>query len=359
MTDTRIAGFDGLRAVAALMVFAHHAWFELHQRINVGSHGVWLFFVLSGFLIVRILHRQRLAIERGEAGFGQMLLAFAIRRARRLFPVYYLTLGAFAALALVRPVPGFSGGWWPWHWSWTTNLAVVRTGEWPGAFAHLWSLAVEQQFYLAAGLLLLLLPSSRHMAALALAVLLAIAWKLHLTLALDAGIVAVYADPLVNGAMIAWGGILGLMAGRPGFARWKRAAPAGLLLFLMPLLYDQLRTAAGLSAGEVFMAAQILSPLLAGLLLLQIAGAPQTRLVRLLEARPLVRLGTVSYGFYVYHHFLLHLAHRLPEPFPGFQTAASFAASLAVSWASWVLLERPLLAGRPGAWRQRPAGAVA
>src|ERR1700722_18281924 len=98
----RVRGFDGLRAIAFLLVFASHKIYFAHAD-SIGDIGVWLFFVLSGFLITRTLARSRLDIEHGLAGVSERLGSFYLRRTARIFPPYYSLLfffvGGFAFCA--------------------------------------------------------------------------------------------------------------------------------------------------------------------------------------------------------------------------------------------------------------------
>ena len=85
-----IKGFDGIRALAVIVVFFNH-WTAFGRDYHTGDYGVWTFFVLSGFLIIRALHRDRIRVEKG-ASAKSAILEFYGRRALRIFPVYYATL---------------------------------------------------------------------------------------------------------------------------------------------------------------------------------------------------------------------------------------------------------------------------
>ena len=134
---------DGLRGIAALMVFFFHfpigsSVYAIHKVALFGQTGVTLFFVLSGFLITRIL-----LATKGERYFYSK---FYIRRGLRIFPLYYLALGIIFII-----VPWFSGKVAPagqfYYWVYLQNIWLSFQ---PGAAGpiHLWSLAVEEHFYL-------------------------------------------------------------------------------------------------------------------------------------------------------------------------------------------------------------------
>jgi peptidoglycan/LPS O-acetylase OafA/YrhL len=104
--DGRIQGFDGLRAIAFLLVFASDKIYFAHAE-SFGDVGVRLFFVLSGFLITRILARSSSEIEGSPATTPANLGGFYLRRTARFFPPYYLLLAFFAAGSLFTSVEYF------------------------------------------------------------------------------------------------------------------------------------------------------------------------------------------------------------------------------------------------------------
>ena len=129
----RIAQLDGLRAFAFLAVFGNHS-----IPVPLGWVGVDQFFVLSGFLITGILLKAKSSTP--KVFFG----TFYRRRAQRILPAYGTALLLAAAM-------GAAVGWatvWPWLASFCANFANVFYPEKLGPLAPLWSLAVEEQFYL-------------------------------------------------------------------------------------------------------------------------------------------------------------------------------------------------------------------
>ncbi len=162
--NKRIAGFDGLRAIAVLMVFLQHRLFG--DIGEIGHLGVWIFFALSGFLIIGILSAQRLRIEENGSGFVVELKRFLFRRTLRIFPIYYLMLTVMCVLMLF----GIASPNWRAaccsHFAYLSNFWIGSVLHyWPGRYSHLWSLAIEEQFYLVVAPLLLLLAARRHFVA--------------------------------------------------------------------------------------------------------------------------------------------------------------------------------------------------
>jgi peptidoglycan/LPS O-acetylase OafA/YrhL len=348
----RIKGFDGLRGLAVLAVVLQHTT-RLGDTLNIGSYGVYLFFALSGFLIVRILHRERSRIEAGGTGVGRAMRRFFWRRSLRVMPIYYLVLTVFAVLSAFVPLADFAfpDAWW--HFAYLSNVYFGEVeGRWIGRFDHLWSLAVEEQFYLLAAPALLLAPAAWSRTICVLVAVAAVA-QLALMQVTEANDVAVYTNTLVNFGALAIGGLVGLSApARP--AAGGRSGPGLICLALIaavavafPLVGPMPRHLAGLVSGAPFVA----SSLLAALALLAVFLNQEGALTRWLEWRPLAALGTISYGLYLYHKLLPHwmltgLARRLGLAWQApelLEAAVIFLIALAMAALSWVMIERPLL----------------
>lgn len=344
----RIRGFDGLRAVAVLAVLAvflgHRS--PLHGHA-IGHVGVLVFFALSGFLIVGLLNAARTRIEAGASEVEGEMRRFFIHRIRRIFPVYYLVLAALALAALLGlTASGWSWAALPWHILYLSNLFEARAG-WQGALSHLWSLSIEEQFYLFAAPLLLVLPARLHLRACGAVAGVGLISHLAL-LALHAGEVATYTDSLTNFGFLAFGGVLRLSpeSERPGWA--IKALPLlGAVLLVLGLVPDPAALGSWL----------ILTPLLAALFVGGVAWAQESRLVAWLETPMLVYLGRISYGFYLFHNLFW-----IRTPLPGrLDTIAglvlNFAVSFGLAAASWWLIESPILQRRVPWARRQPAAA--
>ncbi|SHM85913.1 acyltransferase family protein [Bradyrhizobium lablabi] len=135
--NIRLAELDGLRGIAIGLVVLFH--FGL---IPVGWVGVQLFFVLSGYLISELLINEK------EQAFSTYTAQFYWRRSLRIFPLYFIYLASMAALHFATGAPESLQADWPYLLTYTTNFGRLRTIDIGPAFTHLWSLAVEEQFYL-------------------------------------------------------------------------------------------------------------------------------------------------------------------------------------------------------------------
>lgn len=144
-----IKQFDGLRAIAVSLVIIAH-WFPVSfvTSVGFGSIGVEIFFVLSGFLITRILISSRTSYDMNSNISRWIFIKnFMIRRALRIFPIYYLLLIILIFLRDYFPNSVFD--YWQWYFFYAQNFLVFKLQMWPGGkLSHLWTLAVEEQVYL-------------------------------------------------------------------------------------------------------------------------------------------------------------------------------------------------------------------
>lgn len=342
---TRIAGFDGVRAIAFLLVFISHKLTIPHHHIY-GSVGVWTFFVLSGLLITSILSEMREQVEAGLNKSWRAVRDFYLRRSARIFPLYYACLAIFALASIFTHFDGFS----------TLDASVyaiygtdILFGAMPqadyGHFGHLWSLSVEEQFYLVFAPLLLFSPR-KYLAHICVVFIgMAVVTKVMLELS-GMDVNAVYVNPMVNFGLLALGGLIaaGSKVEPPRWlVSWPAQAASGLALLAIPIFLGGYR--------DTWNHWAMLVGLIAGLFLFQIARAQSTPVVRFLDWWPLRTLGRVSYGTYLFHQFVhfyniesvLHKLHiNVETPFP-IQVAVELAVTILLATFSWHFFERPIL----------------
>jgi peptidoglycan/LPS O-acetylase OafA/YrhL len=299
----RVPALDGIRAVAAVVVVLFHA------RIGFadGGIGVDMFFVLSGFLITSILLPSAL---QGAVRFK----TFYVRRGLRLLPAYFTVLLAALAASLVWDVPALRGAFFSFFY--VSNWAVAA-GQGLGLLHHTWSLAIEEQFYLLWPLTLVLLVRWAHAqcqrllagvaVALVLSYLTAVAgWALGLSPDL------VWNSTLARGSQLLLGCLLAVAVGlyglpRPSLGR-AQGIVGGVALVALVVLANH-------TVADVWVHILLLWPVVAGLTALVIVGclAPgRSPLSRVLTARPVVAVGKVSYGLYLWHYPILNVVdHEL------------------------------------------------
>lgn len=335
---------DGLRAVAIGAVFVQHFWPSyqwVKHLLPWGGLGVQLFFVLSGFLIVSILLRERERVQLGQRSLPRTLGRFYARRSLRIFPVYYLALSLGFALSL----PGIAAhvGWYA---AYLTNMLPLTGVHNLGAATHFWTLAIEEQFYLLVPLLILGAPGRRTLLTLLLALIcLGPAYRGFAVLegwstaAIVHPVIACF-DAFGAGALLAWASPhqrqrlilrrLGLYVGVPV-----------TLLMLSP---------AKSMFGPTLLVLQPLAWTLAFVWLIDSACREQLGWAgRPLGWRPVTHIGRISYGLYVYHFMVPFVLARIcqllgfvpPKPrwtLIGTWVVLSYLAALA----SWHLMERPI-----------------
>lgn len=146
---------DTLRTIAVLLVLISH-WLidnEFLYKLSLGIYGVTLFFVLSGFLISQILLKSRSVAEKKGQNMFHSVKQFYIRRILRIFPIYYITL-----IILYRYNIESIRDIFIWYITYTQNIFIFLTNDWHGLLSHLWTLAVEEQFYLVWPFVILFIP---------------------------------------------------------------------------------------------------------------------------------------------------------------------------------------------------------
>jgi peptidoglycan/LPS O-acetylase OafA/YrhL len=351
---------DGLRglAVAAVLLFhSGYAW------AGGGFLGVSLFFTLSGFLITSLV-----VAEHAESGRVR-LSAFWARRARRLIPASILALGLALVVALtVVPLSQrigavgdiraalFNVANWRFIWK-RAPYADLRLL--PSPVQHYWSLAIEEQFYLVFPLVAALsLRWGRRGLAVVLGLFAAVSLARQLTID---DVQRVYYGTDTRIAELAVGGLLALarpriVAAAP-FGQGRLADLLGVpalvataLLWWGTDLADE-----GLYRGGFVGIAVVSAALI-------FAAAEGRRLPRLVGVKPLVELGKISYGVYLFHFplFLVLTEERLHVGAAPL-LAVRVAATLLVALASYHVIERPIRTGQALRARLAPlalAGAV-
>jgi peptidoglycan/LPS O-acetylase OafA/YrhL len=337
----RILGFDGLRAVAFTLVFFSHK-ITFADAGPYGHVGVWLFFVLSGFLITRILADERIRIEEGRSTVWSGMRRFYIRRTARIFPPYYLLLAVIAVISLVVHVEDFTPISRIAYLTFTTNLLIELRGYWAGDFGHLWSLAVEEQFYLLFAPLVLLLPRSRTGALCMLVIAIGVTTRLLLEThsAWEPGIGL---NSFVNFALLAVGGLAGLNVLRPlppALTRGSAQLVTLAVFIAVPALFG---------ASPQWIVEGKLDALVAAVLLVQIAQGQRTWLVDVLNWAPLRGIGRISYAAYLVHPFIHFeaLTRELGVSAPlawSLATALEYGATIVIAAASWRFMEKPIIA---------------
>ena len=365
-SGVRIPALDGLRGLAILSVMLHH--FVLYggpQPLGVvdrafyrvmysGWFGVDLFFVLSGFLITGILVDTR--------RHTRYFRTFYVRRALRIFPLYYgfLLLWFWLIPAVVnvddnyREIIQEQG----WYWLYVTNIHFA-IDDWHNHFVigHFWSLAIEEQFYLLWPICVFFLRD--RILILAAFGMMVIALAARFVLGEAGFITAAYVSTPARLDALASGIIIALVVRQPGgLARLQRWAPAvalltGSSLVLVFLWQGGLSTESPLVYTVGF---TMLAIFFAALLTVAVVSGPGTMINRFLSDPRLRLFGAYSYGLYVFHHPIAFYLSKYVVSIQSFPTVGhsqllgqcSFAViagilSFIPAWLSWHLYEAKIL----------------
>jgi peptidoglycan/LPS O-acetylase OafA/YrhL len=367
-------GLDGLRGLAVAAVVAFHL---RPDGLPGGFLGVDLFFVLSGFLITSLLLAE-LDARRDRRGGGHVDLGrFWGRRARRLLPALFITLVG-VTLAARRWLPGWElgrirgdglaalGYIANWHDAFG-HMAYFDTAASPSPFAHLWSLAIEEQIYLLWPLALLglhrLTRGRRGPLAVAVgALVVASAAAMVLTTDHELAYLATHtrAQALLLGALLAvltgTGGLVDRDRSRAEDTdrrRWAVAGAAGLggLITMAVLVHGE---DTWMYHGGFTLAALLGTLAVAGAV--RLAG-PIGSLTRF---APLRVLGRTSYGCYLYHWPVIVFLNEGRTGLGGWTLdAVRIAVVAALTTVSYVLVEQPVRDGRWRGWMERTAAPLA
>lgn len=340
---------DGLRAIAIIFVMIAH-WLHNSIKIDVLKNlpygtGVHLFFVISGFLITKILldFRETNA-ARGNSQF-RSIKSFYIRRSLRIFPIYYLTI--FFLLII-----GFTDihKMMPWLLTYTTNVYLTLNNNYIGSYTHFWSLAVEEQFYLFWGFAAVFIPR-RHLKGTIItlsffSVLLLIYFKLFTGYWLANALVVCQLYTLGLGALIAY-----YLKYKPDFfekinvSMIRAITTIVTLIFILFFVFQKPDPLWEILKAYKEPAATVVYFFL---VLLAIKNGFTGFFKWLLESRVMIYIGKISYGLYVYHLFMGPLFFNFLNRYLKISTTnlgyffIFFAMNMIIATISWYLIEKPI-----------------
>lgn len=350
-----IKALDGLRGLAILLVILFH-----YGYLGCGWIGVQLFFVLSGYLITAILLK-----DRGES-LSTYLKRFYWRRSLRIFPLYYLYLLVLLGTYLALKIPPAFSDQWLYLFTYTYNVRhILPNYDGSQLLIHLWSLSVEEQFYLIWPLLVFVFAGRRFKV-----LLLVIVFAVPLLRLLTSWYLARLGSPplyvgsvmyvitpfqidaFATGALVATIRFPKIKNPRWVFASAVAIALAGGLISqcTSPVMASDRVNSLGfpihlLHHYQYVWGYSVLNCLGGLLILLIVQGAPP---LPFLQSSLLTFVGRISYGIYVYHYGLLATWQKVfPAPDRSLRSLLLFPpyllVTLGISYLSFHFFERKFL----------------
>lgn len=319
---------DSLRAASVLIVLLSHWWSGFAFPINWGMIGVYIFFVISGYVI-----SSSLMIEQAQRRGRLDIPAFYLRRIFRIWPAYFLLI-AF----LYFSGKGFGDDSVAWHLFFLSDLLPVFTKE-TATPVHLWSLSVEQQFYLIWPAALLFFSRKSFIFVCVALIVFSLGSRIYFLTAGDNYMAARFflssnLDCLAAGGMLA-------AAERGAFRISTRVMRAIGLIGVIALGYIITVSINGDYHFDAVFSPSV-AAILASWLLFELRE--NRRFASAVSVQPLLLIGKLSYGIYLYHLSVgAWVAGFVDHTSSAFPLVAGII-TLTLAFVSWHLVEQPLIA---------------
>lgn len=342
---------DGLRAISVLGVIGVHSGLHI---AHAGGFGVQVFFVLSGFLITTLLVRE---FERAGA---IDIAGFYLRRALRLFPA----LGVFLAICTLVSLPSWAAyreqtlHAVPYAVAYSYNWVQALTNPAFGLITHTWSLAIEEQFYLVWPLVLIIgfrlgARSRGLLYVAACAAVLSAIWA-HLLWTQTGSAARIYYGSDTGAAPLMLGSAAALLRLSVSWTenRIKILRVVGVIGLGMTALGFLKAWPPGIEYSGVGFAMEV--AVACGVL--GVVTARFEPVSQLLSLSPLVLLGRISYGVYLWQGLVLMLLGSYAQLSPMALLVVGTPLTIAVALVSYLVVERPFLSIKDSLRRARRAG---
>ncbi|MDO9372956.1 MAG: acyltransferase [Ferruginibacter sp.] len=346
-----IKGLDSLRAIAVLLVIPWH-WLppEFIKSLPVGPAGVTIFFVLSGFLITRILLEGKCKTEAEGKGKASFIANFVFRRALRILPIYYLLVIPALCYAILKQqdLEKFA-----YLLTFTSNFYFLKINAWDTFFSHTWTLAIEEQFYLVWPLVLVFVNRKYLLPVILGFIVLGVASQVAIQ-SDGFRMYQLYAccDSFGVGALLAW-----VIVFKPTLLKSFFRVSAVLALATLVFLYIQLFHLPDVIVPLRIQVSVITVCCISYMLHASTLSTPMPAYLSvLINNNTLAAIGKISYGMYLYHIFIpkltgvfiygtvyKHLPVFIRDHFQFFIFPINFAVLVIVSSLSWKYFEQPIL----------------
>ena len=355
-----ILQLDGIRFIAIALVLLAHL---TDTYLPLGELGVTMFFVLSGFLISRILMQSRDKLQDQPGGFKKYLRKFLIRRTIRIFPVYYLCI--LILFILGEPSVHEHLGWLVFY---GTNIYMAVHETWMGSVDHLWSLAVEEQVYIFFPFLIFFVPKRSFVSVLLVMGLLSVLLRMYFYFTGKSWIVSYVSmpaclDSFAFGGFMAWLQLYKTDTFAKLFSKYWLVV-IGVTFWILVNYWSNYIWHHELPANKYNIVKIVLDRLSASVFCFFLIGSAvvgyKGLMAGFLENRVSVYLGKISYGVYLYHNFVFNHYHSGPthpvvrffnrvyrhfpelRDFQAFQVLVVCLLTIMVAAVSWHFFEKPI-----------------
>jgi peptidoglycan/LPS O-acetylase OafA/YrhL len=341
---------DAIRAFGVITVIYLH-YFGTKQGllsicgfpIDFGITAVDAFFVLSGFLITGLLLKYKSKVDGGTRTVVSCLKEFYQRRTMRIFPIFYLSL----LVAGILDITSVRDTIW-WNLFYLSNVYMAQVGDWKliHGITHLWSLAVEEQFYLSWPLIILLVPKKHLLKALLVIIASAPVYRYfcgiyHVNRVATAVMTNGNLDLLALGALLAY---MKMHVADRLHAFTRYCLLIGIAGYLISVVASSIYPG---GANAIF--TRTFEGMFTCWFVNKAADGFGGIFGRVMAFKPLLHIGKISYGLYLYHFFIPNitpiLMHHLNLPMPGSLASTSLlnaTVTILVASLSWYFIELPI-----------------
>lgn len=355
---------NGIRFIAVFLVLIDHWLIPINPFSFLGHLGVVIFFVLSGFLITRILFKNADESRSTHSGISAKVIRFIYRRSLRIFPIYFLLL----AIGFVFSLSNFNQ-FWHFLVFYLPNFYIMSYGTWLGIWDHLWSLAVEEQYYLVFPYFILLLSPKRYLTLFMAMILLGLGTRLGFYFLASPATQEQnwmwwYVNPFSALDCFGLGGILAYLYHYKNlyFQQSKYLSWGFLLSIIFYCLVLYFAENAKMEHANFWsiVLERISGAMIAFFMIALSIREEKWLLSKFLIFQPIFYLGQISYGLYLYHNLVMNYYHDtnntiwyyLSQYLPDYQFEivnftwmkflVSFIILVVIASFSWFVIEKPI-----------------
>ncbi|MEO8447445.1 MAG: acyltransferase [bacterium] len=345
---------DTLRVFAVFQVLLSH-WMRKQPQIAAfpfGETGVNLFFVLSGFLITQILLNGRFTDEAEGRSKWKTEINFYIRRTLRIFPIYYLLILILFIINYIGLRENIA-----WYLLYASNILFFVQADWGYQISHLWTLGVEEQFYIVWPFIILFIPKKHLLKAIIGIILIGPVFRYILITYIGdsprASFIGILTPSNIDsfgiGALLAYCRYFGMQILDFKNIYTKLFAGFNLICIILFVFFSSKILSFSPLKFDMSLIYHVIFPLnvsIVSLFLISKASIGIKGIIgKILDNKILMFLGKISYGLYLYHSFAPNLYDMMHLPKTTkiyINFFLYFVLLIIISTTSWYLIEKPV-----------------